>query len=266
LKDADFSTVTEITGYNVTSEQLQRMYTRYRFASEFCEGKDVLEVACGSGQGLGYLAKKAKRIVGGDCDEKIVRLASDYYKDTIEIRQLDAHDLPFNDKSFDVVILYEAIYYLSKPEKFVSEARRVLKDNGVLLICTANKDCPGFNPSPYSHKYFSAPELFELLKKNGFIDVAIYGDCPIITNTIKDKIISAIKKVAVSLHLIPKTMKGKELLKRVFMGKLIPLPPEIKDGMAEYTPPVPITSYSPNRDFKVLFAVGNVLEDRKMRR
>jgi len=32
-------------------------------------------------------------------------------------------------------------------------------------------------------------------------------------------------------------MKGKEFLKRIFMGKLVPLPPEITDGMAEYTPP-----------------------------
>lgn len=62
----DYTSVTEITGCNVTSEQLQRMYARYRFASELCDDKEVLEVACGSGQGLGYLAKKAKRVVGGD--------------------------------------------------------------------------------------------------------------------------------------------------------------------------------------------------------
>ena len=39
LKKVDFTTVTEITGNNVTSEQIQRMYTRYRFASEFCKDK-----------------------------------------------------------------------------------------------------------------------------------------------------------------------------------------------------------------------------------
>jgi ubiquinone/menaquinone biosynthesis C-methylase UbiE len=77
---------------------------------------------------------------------------------------IDAHNLPFDDKSFDVVILYEAIYYLEHPERFIEEARRVLRENGTLLICTANKDWSGFNPSPYTYKYFSAPELFLLRK------------------------------------------------------------------------------------------------------
>jgi len=52
LDNLDYSTVSEITGYSVAHEQIQRMYARYRFASEFCDGKDVIEVACGSGQGL----------------------------------------------------------------------------------------------------------------------------------------------------------------------------------------------------------------------
>jgi len=30
--------------------------------------------------------------------------------------------------------------------------------------------------------------------------------------------------IIVALHLIPKTMKGKELLKKIFYGKLIPFP------------------------------------------
>jgi len=51
-------------------------------------------------------------------------------------------------------------------------------------------------------------------------------------------------------------MKGKEFLKRIFFGKLIPLPSEIKDGMAEYTPPVPIPHDAPNSEYKVIYAVA----------
>ncbi len=256
----DFSTVTETPESRASQEQIQRLYNRYKFASEYCNKKDVLEVACGAGLGIGYIARFAKKVVGGDIDDNNLDCAVKTYANryNIEIRSLDAHDLQFRDNSFDVIILYEAIYYLSQPEKFVSEARRVLRDNGVLIICTANKDWSGFNPSPYSQRCFSASELFELLKEDGFIDIKLYGDCPATASTIKDKIISTIKKKAVTLHLIPKTMKGKELFKRVFMGKLVPLPPEIKDGMAEYTPPVPIPDNVPNLDYKVIFAVARV--------
>jgi ubiquinone/menaquinone biosynthesis C-methylase UbiE len=194
MEKIDYTTVTEITGYNVTSEQLQRMYTRYKFASEFCKNKEVLELGCGSGQGLGYLAGFAKKIVGGDCDEKIVKIANEYYQGRVEVRQLDAHNLPFNDQSFDVIVLYEAIYYLSQPERFINESRRVLRNDGLLIICTANKDWSGFNPSPYSFKYFSANELFELLEQNGFTNITLYGNCQARNNTIKAKIISTIKE------------------------------------------------------------------------
>jgi len=53
-------------------------------------------------------------------------------------------------------------------------------------------------------------------------------------------------------------MKGKEFLKRIFFGKLIPLPPEIKDGMAEYTPPVPLPHDKPNFEYKVIYVVAHL--------
>jgi hypothetical protein len=46
-------------------------------------------------------------------------------------------------------------------------------------------------------------------------------------------------------------------LKRIFMGRLIPLPPEIKDGMAEYTPPAVISHTTPNSGYKVIFALAH---------
>jgi ubiquinone/menaquinone biosynthesis C-methylase UbiE len=254
----DFTSVTEVTGYKVTQEQIKRMYTRYHFARELCQDKDVLEAACGSGQGLGYLAGKAKKVIGLDIDSKLVKLSQEYYEDreNIQIRQGDAQDLPFSDQSFDVVIMFEAIYYLPAPEKFISEAYRVLKKSGILVICTANKDWSDFNPSPYSYKYFSATELASLLKKNRFNGVSIYADCPVVDKDIKGKLTSQLKKTAVALHIIPKTMKGKEALKRIFCGRLIPLPAEIQDEMYNYTPPVKISGDLANPEYKVLFAVG----------
>lgn len=257
--EVDYTTVTELPSDKIAKEQLARLYQRYHFASQFCKDKEVLEVACGGGMGLGYLAHVAKRVVGGDIDKNILKYGLGHYKgrDKIELREFDAQDLPFKDKSFDVVILYEAIYYLAQPEKFVSEAHRVLKNNGMLLICTVNKDWADFNPSPYSTKYFSAPDLFDLLSQK-FSKVELFGAFPVTKKGIKNKVTSTIKRMAIALNLIPKTMKRKTKLKRIFFGKLINLPPELKEGKVKYFPPVQISNDFPTTQYKILFSVALV--------
>ncbi len=254
-----YTTITETPGVGASREQLSMLYTRYRFAASFCKGKEVLEVACGAGQGLGYLARVAERVVGGDIDETNLRCAGERYRErpNVAIRKMDAHRLPFEGNSFDVILLYEAIYYLEHPDRFLEECRRVLRDQGMLLICTINKDWPDFNPSPFSTKYFSSRELIELLERHQF-DVELYAAFPVAMKSTKEQIVSMLKQTAVALHLIPKTMKGKEMLKRIFFGKLSPLPPEVEEGMAEYAPPMPIFSDSSEGDYKVLYAVARV--------
>jgi len=163
----------------------------------------------------------------------------------------------FGKESFDVVILYEAIYYLQYPEKFVDEARRILRSKGLLLICSANKDWSDFNPSPYGIGYFSVPELYSLIETRGFM-VVMLADSPVSNSGLRDKLISLIKRTAVRFHLIPGTLSGREKLKRLFFGELKTLPSEITDGMAEYTPPLPISPDIPNKDYKVIYAVGHV--------
>jgi len=254
----DYTTVTERTGNPITRDQLFRMYNRYYFAAPFCASKDVLEVACGSGQGLGYLAKRARMVVGGDYTESLIRLAQDYYQGRIPLVCLDAHRLPFKEGRFDVVLLYEAIYYLSDPDGFVEECRRVMRPDGVLLVVTANKDWSGFAPSLFSTRYFSAPELYALLHRHGF-DVDLLADFPVAAAGVAQKMVALVRQVAVSLNLMPKTMRGKELYKRIFYGKLIPLPGEVEGGMAEISHPVPVSPESPVTTHKVLYAVAHVL-------
>ncbi|ODS38821.1 MAG: hypothetical protein A7316_06995 [Candidatus Altiarchaeales archaeon WOR_SM1_86-2] len=254
----DYTTVTEVSGNKVTQEQLERMFHRYCFAVNFSKGKDILEVACGAGQGLGYLAKRARKVFGGDYTERLIKEAKRYYKERMPLLLLDAHFLPFMDHCFDVVILYEALYYLARLDIFIQEAYRVLRKGGVLLIASVNKDWPEFNPSPFSTHYFSVPELGHLLQSNGF-KVEFYGAFFAVPKTVKERIISTIRRGAIALHLIPETMKGKEFLKKIFYGQLLPLKEEIEDGMCEYVPPVPIPSHIPNFEYKVIYALARVI-------
>lgn len=255
----DFRTVTELAGSLESREELERIYTRYHFAVKYCEGKDVLEVACGCGQGIGYLARAARSVVGGDIDAYNLGIAREQYRrrDGVSLCLLDAHRLPFGDGCFDVVILYEAIYYLAHPENFLAECRRVLSNNGTLLICTVNRNWPGFCRSPFSTRYFSGPELYDLLTGGGF-HVELFAGFLDSPGSAKERIVSVVRRMAASLRLIPKTMKGKRLLKRLFFGKLSPLKGEIVDGMAKYCPPTPVPVDSPATRYKVLYAVGRV--------
>jgi SAM-dependent methyltransferase len=260
--NADYTTITELSGTPITRDQIRRQYNRYRFASAYCAGKDVLEMGCGAGQGLGYLAKTARKVVGGDIDPANLEVARHTYGSRIELRQLDAHKLDCPDQSFDVIILYEAIYYLEFPEKFAAEVRRVLRPGGVLLICTANKSLPDFVASPYSHRYFTPPELAELLRPLGF-EVEFFGEDPVNLNSPKQRLVRFLKRVASKLNLVPKTMRGKQFLKRIFFGKLQPMPAEVCDGMAPVQPPAPISGDKPDTQHRVLHCVARVASSGK---
>jgi len=218
---------------------------------------DVLEVACGTGQGLGYLAKLARSLTAGDYSENILDIARRHYGTRLDLKQFDAQDMPFEDNSFDVMILFEAIYYIPDAEKFVSECRRVLRPGGKVLIATANKDLYDFNPSPYTYKYYGTVELNKLFVEQGF-SVELFGDTPIYQLAVRQKILRPIKKLASTLHLIPGSTEGKKFLKRIVFGKLVQMPAEIDEGMAEYKPPIPISSLYPDNKHKVIYCAATL--------
>lgn len=249
--------VTESPGQMATHEQLARLYQRYRFAREYAIDRTVLEVGCGRGLGLGYLSKCALEVVGGDIDKNNVEASEKYYSghDKVTILWLDAHMLPFESDYFDLVLLFETIYYLERPEVFVAEALRVLKKDGILIICTVNKSWKDFHPSKYSYEYFSAPELAELLQRS-FAEVELYGAFRVAESGASSKIYSIIKRTASKLRLIPGSLKARELLKRLFIGRLKPIPNEVFDNTFDYDEPVPASSDHPNDKYKIIYAIA----------
>ena len=113
----DYHSITEYPGLGATRDQLERLCHRYRFALEYADSRDVLEVACGSGIGMGYLAKRAGTVVGGDIDHRNITIARSLYTNSaVKICNMDAHYLPFKNATFGLVLLFEAIYYLGNPE------------------------------------------------------------------------------------------------------------------------------------------------------
>jgi SAM-dependent methyltransferase len=253
----DFSSVTELPGSRATSEQLTMIQTRYATAAALADGRRVLEVAAGPGRGLGLLKRKAARVVGGDYTFSLVKQARAHYGPRIPVLQFDAQAMPFRNGSFDLVIFFEAIYYVPDAERAIAEARRVLSPGGVLLICSANREWEGFSASPYSTRYFTASELGALLARHGF-ETELNAAFPAKPEGGGSGAVATIRKIAVALHLIPRTLAGRERLKRLFYGPLQPLAAELSDGQIRTAPLVPIKSGEPVPHFKVLYATGRV--------
>lgn len=253
--DKNFISVTEIAGDEVTPEQIKRLCNRYYWAGSYCPNKDVLEVACGTGQGLGYLAGIAKSLEAGDYSAPILEIARKHYGKRILLRQFDAQNMPFADHSADIIIFFEAIYYLPDAEKFIRECTRILRPGGMVMITTANKDLFDFNPSPHSHKYYGVLELQAAFSKYGF-KTEFFGDTPLDSVSMKQKILRPVKRLVVYLGLMPKSMAGKKLLKRLVFGNLVAMPAEIDRNSAEYVEPNSIASDSPDTRHKVIYCAA----------
>jgi|SRR5581483_8279312 len=251
----DFRTVTELASAPISLEQLDRLVNRYRWAASYCGGKDVVEAACGAGPGLGVLAAVAHSVEAGDYSPTILEFARRQYAGRLELHEFDAQEMPFADHSKDVILLFEAIYYLPQPERFLSECARVLRPGGTVLLATANKDLWDFHPSPFSHRYFGVCELRALFEPHGF-QCDFFGFQSVDRSPLRQRLLRPVKRAAVMSGLMPKTMSGKRWLKRIVFGKEIPMPAEITATSGTYVAPQPISAAEPNRMYKVIYCAA----------
>ena len=248
----DYTSVTELSGDLITTEQLLRMHNRYMWASSFSDNADVLEVACGTGPGLGLLDARSKTLTACDVDPQIISMAEKNYDEKLNLRCENVSTLSYPDASFDLIIIFEALYYLSDAELFFKEAFRALKPGGYLLICNANKDLDTFNPSPYSLEYHGVVELNNALSSLSF-NCNFLGFLSIETVSLKQRLLGPIKKLAVRFNIMPKTMWGKKFLKRFVFGRLVPMPGRLTGGEFKYVEPTPISNNRPDFTHKVVY-------------
>ncbi|UCC60197.1 MAG: class I SAM-dependent methyltransferase [Dehalococcoidia bacterium] len=170
----------------ITPPDIYKEHTdRYIFAATLTRDKDVLDVACGTGYGTGYLAELGARLViGVDFSLEAVNYAYDMYGDGGEIAFLcaDGVRMPFCQKAFDVVVSFETLEHIRPYRSFLAECRRVLRDNGTLVCSTPNRRV--FSPNikkplnPFHVKEFWPEEFHELLS-NYFSDISLYGQCDV---------------------------------------------------------------------------------------
>jgi ubiquinone/menaquinone biosynthesis C-methylase UbiE len=103
-------------------------------------GLAVLDIGCGTGALLRRLADGgAAKLAGVDASEGMLaearRLAGNR---PIEFFYSPAHELPFEDGTFDVVTTNIAFHHFAEPAQVIREMARVLKPGGRVLICDLN--------------------------------------------------------------------------------------------------------------------------------
>lgn len=123
-------------------------------------------------------------------------------------------------------------------------------------MSTVNREWRDFNPSPFSRWYPAAADLRSLLETR-FSRVDIYGAFPVSGASPGAAAISLFKRLAVRLRLIPKTMRGKRWLKRMFLGQLVSVPHEITGDLAPEAPLIRVAGDGPCPGYKVLCTVAS---------
>ena len=99
--------------------------------------KTVLELATGTGLIAKHIVCSADHIEATDASQKMIEQAKQGVKSAkLYFSVQDMFHLPYADQSFDVVIVVNALHIVPEPEKALSEIRRVLKDDGVLVAPT----------------------------------------------------------------------------------------------------------------------------------
>ena len=249
---SDFQTVTEMPGEPVSQIQIDRLLSRYTWAATYCHNLDVVEAGCGAGPGLGLLGKVSGSLEAGDLSEPVLARAIDHYGDRISLRIFDAQQMPFASSSKDVIILFEALYYLPSPMAFVTECKRVLRPGGRVLIATANRDLWDFHPSAFSVDYYGVVELESLFDNQGF-STEFFGFELVNQLSIRQKILRPAKRLAVTAGLIPKTMAGKQWLKRIVFGPPVDMPSELEVGDKEIPFPTKLGESQADTEHRVIY-------------
>jgi ubiquinone/menaquinone biosynthesis C-methylase UbiE len=168
------------TNPNTRDFLYQEHIARYNFASQFVKGKNVLDIACGTAYGTVFLSdKNLKMVVGTDLSKEALNKAKEKLGNIVNFLVSDATNVSFKEGAFDIVISFETIEHLMKYTDFISEIKRILKNEGLFIVSTPNKLAFSGKDEMYLNKYhfkeFTLAE-FRLLLGNYFSDVQLFGE------------------------------------------------------------------------------------------
>jgi len=158
----------------------------------------LLDVGCGDGRNLGFFSSICKKVFGIDNDKYSIKKSKEIActLKNVEVTLEDAEKTHFNDKTFDIIAIIGTFCNLGKTkQKVLLEMKRVLKDNGFLIITIYNENAlkerlkiyNKYNFKKFVHKgngtiiinniiseQFSKEQIGEILNTAGFKIIDIF--------------------------------------------------------------------------------------------
>lgn len=167
---------------NLPARFFAEHFKPYEFAAQFINDKTVLEIGCGDGYGAEYLSRYAKEVVAVDyAQSNITHAQNKYKKPNLTFKVMEGQALGFDNNTFDAVCSFQVIEHIPEDTilSYLSEIKRVLKDNGEFYLSTLNinhamKSMLTYKKNPAHCREYRFTELKTLLS-NVFANNEIYG-------------------------------------------------------------------------------------------
>jgi ubiquinone/menaquinone biosynthesis C-methylase UbiE len=151
----------------------------YELIRPIVRHKTVLELATGTGLIAKHIVNAAAHIEATDASpEMIAEAKRENHSAKLHFSVQDMFCLPYADKSFDVVIVSNALHIVPQPEKALVEIQRVLKEDGVLIAPTFTHAGNSFSGKVRAffmrmagfplHSKWTSAEYLRFLRQNGW--------------------------------------------------------------------------------------------------
>jgi SAM-dependent methyltransferase len=150
------------------------------------DGKDVLELGCGTAYWSAWLARRGARVVGLDNSKQQLETARQLQQEfalEFPLIHASAEDVPLPDESFDVIWSEYGACLWADPYLWIPEAARLLRPGGllefmtngtILMLCMPEDDSPA--PDRLLRDYFGM-HRFEWPEEDQSVEFHLgYGD------------------------------------------------------------------------------------------
>lgn len=188
INELDTSTVGRLID-RLESRGRDRIFTKLteKYLEELSlQSERVLEVGCGTGvvtRAVTAVPGFHGEVVGLDQSSAFIETARDIAKakgldHTYDIG--DAHDMPYGDESFDVVLVHTVISHVTSPDRILNEIRRVLRKKGRAV----------FFDGDYASLTFGNPDLDQGRRMDWALACATFNN-PVVMRTMPQALTKA---------------------------------------------------------------------------